>query len=1609
MKSRFSFLSALKPSNTRNFLLFTFFLTFSFLSGSNAFSQACHSDHDHETCTGLEAAPYNGHFYTPPAAWIMEKMSTPSQSLIGDPPCSSISVTYTGFTPEAQAAFQYAVDIWETVLSGSVTITIDANWEVLSPGILGSTGTLSERNFPGAPTTDYYAASAANQIAGFDISPGSFDMTMTFSSVFDWYLGTDGNPAFDEYDLVTVTLHEIGHGLGFSSSKKYSNTTGIGSFSVGNTGVPKNYDQFLTLGSFGTDLLDLSGTTLGDALTGNNVYNSSPLAVAANGGVAPRMYAPATYAGGSSISHWNESTYPAGNPQSLMTPQVGAGEAIHNPGEMMIGLLEDLGWTICYGDAEPCLGDFEYVDATMPGTNELITITTCNLTSDYGEILGVTIGDQYTFTSTDNDDLDLVYITIRSGTFDGPVIGEGYSPLTVTSDINGSIFAHYTADEFCDFTSIGCFTSTVQCITCPVYCELLDAVEGDPCDDGDPNTIDDVVTADCVCQGIQPCLNTTPYITRVFDGSNQVFSSGCTFEQEYNDFQNAELGSTYTFTSEDDGEAGFITIRSGTFDGPVLDFGYSPLTVVSDINGSLFVHYNVDGACATATGCVSITGQCISCPEYCPELDLAVGSPCDDGNPNTINDMVTNDCQCFGEQPCETGSLFATRTFDGTNIIITGSSCNYESEYNAYENAEIGEQYTFTSEDEGFPGFITVRSGTPDGTVIGFGFSPLTVTSDIDGTLYTHFTLNGNCDTESGNCVFTTGQCISCPVYCADLDMVEGDPCDDGNPATNYDQITEDCECAGAEPCLGDTQWLGVTMTGTNQLLTIATCNLTSDYSVIENVVSGDEYTFVSTDNDGVEPVFITVRSGTFDGAVIGAGFSPLTVISDVDGSLFPHYTADELCDFTSIGCFTSTVQCITCPVYCEELDLGVGDACDDGDPNTFNDTVNADCICQGAPENDLCSDAIELDCDAYVVGTNVGASLNTGCDGDERQTVWYSFTADELSSVFMTTCNPETNYDTDINMYTGSCDGGLVCFTGWGGSGYIDGNAGCSFQTWASEGTFTAEQGVTYYIAVTGFYAVGSSSGWEGNFGLSLTCETIYDCPLLSANIGDACDDGNVNTINDVITADCNCEGEVPAATASLLTLPCGGQVIQITGALSGPNGGGTATSDTRTIYSFAPDGVGGIIPSYSGSAWPYVLIGSSINVPAEISASITFNELGYLSVNGRLAYQFVGDGSPADASGPGGPWSYFLPNGDESQDACPVDCPILGANIGDACDDGNPNTLNDVVTVDCICAGVLPVPANDLCENAESLDVNLPGDCAGNETEGTTLGATSSSDLGCEGPNPEVFYSFNSGEYTNIQFNIAEITTTDILLTIYEGGCDGLEVYCSTNFNVLLTLTPFTDYIVEISTNPGFGDFGSFSICLEGAYDCPLLAANIGDACDDGNPNTDDDTVNSDCNCEGVSNEVAVLTGSADWNNSCGDRGLTVNFYEPGTNVLVISFSTSIDANGDFNLGEVPVGTFDIFAKIDGRLANGYYNETITVGANSLALGSFIPGDLNNNNGINITDFSLLNISFGSSEGDANYNFLADMNCDGNVNIIDVSILNIGFGQVGDSPGAP
>jgi FG-GAP-like repeat len=159
-----------------------------------------------------------------------------------------------------------------------------------------------------------------------------------------------------QFDLMTVVLHELGHGLGFVGSM--DGTGGIGSW--GAFGYPFVYDRFAINGVgqllLNTTLFPNPSLALGAQLASNNVFFYGLNARNANGGIAPKLYTPNPWVSVSSYGHLDESTYPNGNVNSLMTPGLGPGEAIHDLGPIVRGMFLDMGWA---ASRNSVTGDFD--------------------------------------------------------------------------------------------------------------------------------------------------------------------------------------------------------------------------------------------------------------------------------------------------------------------------------------------------------------------------------------------------------------------------------------------------------------------------------------------------------------------------------------------------------------------------------------------------------------------------------------------------------------------------------------------------------------------------------------------------------------------------------------------------------------------------------------------------------------------------------------------------------------------------------------------------------------------------------------------------------------------------------------------------------------------------------------------------------------------------------------------------------------------------------------------------------------------------------------------------------------------------------------------------
>ena len=192
-----------------------------------------------------------------------------------------------GMDPAALAGFQRATTIWESRIANDITINLDISFTTLGSGILGSAGSTtigaSYSNVRTALGTRASSANDAIAVAGLPVGSSlSFltndsqtsavftdnngtgnnttldintanakalgllaadaagtDASIGFSDAFSWDFDQSDGVGAGLQDFVGVTVHEIGHALGFVSGVDVVDAThGAGS------AAPQNLDNF---------------------------------------------------------------------------------------------------------------------------------------------------------------------------------------------------------------------------------------------------------------------------------------------------------------------------------------------------------------------------------------------------------------------------------------------------------------------------------------------------------------------------------------------------------------------------------------------------------------------------------------------------------------------------------------------------------------------------------------------------------------------------------------------------------------------------------------------------------------------------------------------------------------------------------------------------------------------------------------------------------------------------------------------------------------------------------------------------------------------------------------------------------------------------------------------------------------------------------------------------------------------------------------------------------------------------------------------------------------------------------------------------------------------
>lgn len=327
-----------------------------------SFSKNEPCDHGHAFCTIRSSGKANKSFVPPlikpeVRSRFARDESTEKPEEAG-PQLTLFKVTYQEDMPnEAKDAVNYALLLWQELITSTVPIVVNVSWRAQGDdGALASAGPsyyLLENSVYDIPQ-HYCPISIKNRIKHVDQLPLRRDIAVTINSDNDFYFGTDGDCPITQHDLVSIVLHEIGHGLGFTSTAKKAekDVTADSVFLRGALGwdekIGSPFDYFIEDGYeqklMNSDVYENPSRKIFEAFVGNNLYFGGTLSKAANDGKHVPIFAPRKWDDGSSISHLNEASYLGGDPNSLMTPQINMGEVIHSPGLITLAILGDMGW-----------------------------------------------------------------------------------------------------------------------------------------------------------------------------------------------------------------------------------------------------------------------------------------------------------------------------------------------------------------------------------------------------------------------------------------------------------------------------------------------------------------------------------------------------------------------------------------------------------------------------------------------------------------------------------------------------------------------------------------------------------------------------------------------------------------------------------------------------------------------------------------------------------------------------------------------------------------------------------------------------------------------------------------------------------------------------------------------------------------------------------------------------------------------------------------------------------------------------------------------------------------------------------------------------------------
>ena len=309
----------------------------------------------------------------------------------------------------------------------------------------------------------------------------------------------------------------------------------------------------------------------------------------------------------------------------------------------------------------------------------------------------------------------------------------------------------------------------------------------------------------------------------------------------------------------------------------------------------------------------------------------------------------------------------------------------------------------------------------------------------------------------------------------------------------------------------------------------------------------------------------------------------------------------------------------------------------------------------------------------AITAGQTLGTSiLSVGAasvDGTYAWTTPSTVPAVGTASYGVTfTPTDAVNYNTFTTTVSVTVNPAESTFADWSGGATLD-SAGLAKYAIGGASSLTANDGVKPTTTLTGGSLVITAIVRTDNSSLTVVGQAVTDLANYASGTG-------VTTVNGVETTD---QTGVPTGhkrktfsvaqgsdakkfmrliaslalsgvntTVTVAKDSGGATFLQVTGATAGATGGGTATSDKRSLYYYAFDTTSS--PTFSGGFWPYVIVRGQLSAGAGVTATLTKNSSGVLLVNGLPAYQFGGDSGSTTASGVGSAWPAMRADGSKT-----------------------------------------------------------------------------------------------------------------------------------------------------------------------------------------------------------------------------------------------------------------------------------------------------------------------------------------------------------------------